>query len=799
MMKLIFENYRKHLQEQELNEISKEVYDYVMKRCEEKSLSFDNLFGKGTRVMIPAMRSSAQGMIGEIVRLFEDSGWKLNLKDSTVSREVATTIPKGPRAGEKVTQTKSMRIGKALERALSFTLKYTEANAALNKVKYSTSAMTADIMGLTGTSIEDDKETIALRKAIKQAEQKLEKPEKELKGFLPSSLASAAAMKERLPKLIKFWESNNGAQHYRDHPEEAYEKDPPLVMLSRHPIDVVRMSDMSGIRSCHSEDPKHGGYLRCAIAEACGHGPIALMIDRDEFEQYFGVDLDETDASEVDLPVSEEIFADDDRNISGMETGGRLRLRKFTHPDGRSIAVPETRTYAPGVSVRVGREGFVKGVKKWALEAQKDTIGDPNKLADEVYDEEWTRHGGSYEDTDDGGIFAALLEPVLSDDKRKELSTAGKMPKADPGETEESEIETDIDKLPIGLDKKAQLIQDEADKDLEHFSVWHDIEESDESEYVQYSGGFGFVLDEELGESPDGWELHKDAINDAVKQALDQEAYIYVQDSGEIRAEYDYQIHIAPAHDEYQDLDGFSSFVSSLISADDNFTAIMNNVRDQLQDAGIIPTTGESVTKTLNSLDKLRATINPEEKLIRVSWKDRDRIITQVADFKKYTAEEQDRIKKFFSVDFRNFIGDVLNRLRKKFDFPLRNIVLLRERQKLSLELDGVYSILDFDLKYEDNGEMRKASKMIEELNKGSYQMAIRKESMNAYYDAEKDVEKERRQMPPTTYQKMPAKEQEKSLEVDADARELNQYFESKKTKTSDKMLFESWRRYLGK
>jgi len=124
--------------------------------------------------------------------------------------------------------------------------------------------------------------------------------------------------------------------------------------------------------------------------------------------------------------------------------------------------------------------------------------------------------------------------------------------------------------------------------------------------------------------------------------------------------------------------------------------------------------------------------------------------------------------------------GEILNKLRKKFDFPLGDIVLLRERQKLSPELDGVYSILDFDLKYEDSGEMRKAAKMIEELNKSSYQMAIRKETMNAYYDAEKDVEKERRQMPPTTYQKMPANE-------------------SKKPKTSDKMLFESWRRYLGK
>ena len=60
--------------------------------------------------------------------------------------------------------------------------------------------------------------------------------------------------------------------------------------------------------------------------------------------------------------------------------------------------------------------------------------------------------------------------------------------------------------------------------------------------------------------------------------------------------------------------------------------------------------------KALDSLDKLRATVDIEEKLIRVSWKDRDRIITQVQDFKKYTAEEQDRIKKFFSVDFRNFM-----------------------------------------------------------------------------------------------------------------------------------------------
>tara|TARA_Y100000034_G_scaffold115822_1_gene153453 strand:- start:326 stop:511 length:186 start_codon:yes stop_codon:yes gene_type:complete len=51
-MKSIFENYRKHLHKQKLNELSQGVYDYVMQRCADRSLSFDNLFGKGTRVSL---------------------------------------------------------------------------------------------------------------------------------------------------------------------------------------------------------------------------------------------------------------------------------------------------------------------------------------------------------------------------------------------------------------------------------------------------------------------------------------------------------------------------------------------------------------------------------------------------------------------------------------------------------------------------------------------------------------------------------------------------------------------------
>ena len=795
-MKLLMENWRKHLQEQDLNElrtqilneISEDDYDMIkkwMRDAPDEAYSFRNLFGNKKRIAIPVETGAADGPIGEIVRLFQDNDWEIDFSDSTVSKKMTNVIPKGPKAGEKVTQTRKMRIGKALDYILKLIKNYEKVFEEYKEA----GGFSAETAALAVGFDDSDKH---LKELIAQKNLAFEK----IESVLPEHAESFAAVGARIPRMIEFWSKK--AEFYRQNPDAAFQKDSPYVtILSRHPVDVVRMSDMNNITSCHS---RSAGYFQCAVAESRGHGPVAYLVPRNQFEEYFDVDLSETDPSEVDLDVgAEEIFADDQRGIPGLKPEGRVRLRKFvSKEDGRMITAPERRTYAP--HDRRTPPNFLKGVTQWALDSQKNVIGDPKKLADEFYKEEWVRHGGSYEDTQDGEVMAAMLEPHLSGEELNDLGQAGNMPQSE--EEDEDEIERELDEN--SLERQTEIIQEEADQ-LTHFSVWHEI--GDEGDYVQYSGGFGFDLDEELGEFPDpspqdawitGWELHGEAINDAVIQALDQEAYLYVEENGEIESRAQtYRISIDPAHDEYSDLDGFRSFVSTLKDADDNFTAIMNNVREQLTEAGILAPTSLTVKKTLDSLDKLRATVDIEEKLIRVSWKDRDRIITQVQDFKKYTAEEQDRIKKFFSVDFRNFIGDVLNRLRKKFDFPLQNIVLLRERQKLSPELDGVYSILDFDLKYEDNGEMRKAAKMVEELNKGSYQKAIRQESFNAFYEAEKDVAKDRRQMPPTTYTKMPAREQEKQPpESKVDVDELFET-QSKKTKVTDRLLFENWRRYL--
>ena len=54
------------------------------------------------------------------------------------------------------------------------------------------------------------------------------------------------------------------------------------VIISRHPIDVLRMSDVGNISSCHSEGASH---WHCAKAEAKGHGPIAYLVPTSDYEK----------------------------------------------------------------------------------------------------------------------------------------------------------------------------------------------------------------------------------------------------------------------------------------------------------------------------------------------------------------------------------------------------------------------------------------------------------------------------------------------------------------------------------
>ena len=194
--------------------------------------------------------------------------------------------------------------------------------------------------------------------------------------------------------------------------------------------------------------------------------------------------------------------------------------------------------------------------------------------------------------------------------------------------------------------------------------------------------------------------------------------------------------------------------------------------KDLLEEEEIIKPAADVAVKTLKSLDNYKATVNPEEKEITVTWKKPNKISTDLREFKEFSANDQETIKKMWAREYRDALANILNNLRKKFNFPLKNIVLSTERQRLSPELDGVYGIMDFDLLYFDDREMMIAARMLEEMNKQSYNQSLRQTSAYEYYDLLKSAEKGE---PPFS-------------------KKTN---ESKKV--TDKTLMENWKRYLGK
>ena len=756
-----------------LNEITEDEYEYIknwMRNAPEEAYSFNNLFGGKKRIAITPPPPPAEGIIGNIMTFFKDNGYKIDFKDSTVSKDITTTIPKGPRAGEEVTQTKKFRIGKAFDMIDNLIKQYYK----VDKEYQDAGGMSAEIATLATGFDSTDPDDKRLRKAMDDNEAM----EQKIKSYLSNTQAfQFPAIQEQIPQWKKFW--NEKSAFYRENPDAAFKtKSPYVTILSRHPVDVVRMSDMEGIRSCHS---RGGGYFQCAVAESRGHGPIAYLVPREQFEDYFDVDLDETPAEEVDLDQGgEEIFADDDRGVPGLKPQSRVRLRKFvSKEDGRMLAVPEKRTYSRGN--KTAPPGFLKSVVDWARNSQEEAIGDVNKLANEISDEEWTRYGGHYEDTPDGEIFAQMLEPVASKEEMELFRYAGKMGMQDRVHDIEDEIESELTDMEERVEREAEEIQQRANQTLKYFGVYHDVQDDGDGPYVNYGGSFSFDTTEEFGEyiddDPDspfplGWAVHEDEINDAVKQALDQEAYFYIDDNGGINNDGRYYIDIPMGYDDSNDVDGFQSFVSQMIDGDDNFDAIMNNVREQLEKEEIIKPAADIAVKTLKSLDNYKATVNPEKKEITVTWKKPNKISTDLREFKQFSANDQETIKKMWSREYRDALANILNNLRKKFNFPLKNIVLSTERQRLSPELDGVYGIMDFDLLYFDEREMMLAARMLEEMNKQSYNQSLRQTSAYEYYDLLKSAEKGE---PPFS-------------------KKTN---ESKKV--TDKTLMENWKRYLGK
>jgi len=154
------------------------------------------------------------------------------------------------------------------------------------------------------------------------------------------------------------------------------------IIISRDPIDVVRMSDHGDIESCHSPD---GDYFSSAMQEAIDGGAIAYLVKNEDIR-----DLDEKKLQEKN------IFRDRDRRIKGIEPISRIRINKYYEEDDSSdqIAIPINRLY--GVNHVAG---FFDTVKQYLYSEQEKYIN-----YDKLNLKNYNRAGGDYAHVRDNKI-----------------------------------------------------------------------------------------------------------------------------------------------------------------------------------------------------------------------------------------------------------------------------------------------------------------------------------------------------------------------------------------------------------
>jgi hypothetical protein len=305
------------------------------------------------------------------------------------------------------------------------------------------------------------------------------------------------------------------------------------ILVSRNPIDVIRMSDHSW-SSCHSPG---GPYFKCAVAESKEGGLVAYVVRRD-------------DLNHVDLSKPE-IFTDNERKVKGIEPLQRIRLRHFVNKkEGYDLAVPETRIYGKRIP------GVEESLRDWSHEKQQNVLkGRRPSLKD------FKLVGGSYEDTSGSELFNTFFQ----DEKDVGSSQYGG------GQESQSQYEI--------WEEEVEEIKEEFKNKFTICDFYVDIEFTEQQPYVYFSGHIFLPL-------PEGIEIE---INSKLKSKIREWAsnhWIYnVEDISEDNNRL--ILHINP--DEQGNPDEFRSFLQMLENDVENKKQeLINSLNRFLMDEGLI-------------------------------------------------------------------------------------------------------------------------------------------------------------------------------------------------------------------
>jgi hypothetical protein len=166
-------------------------------------------------------------------------------------------------------------------------------------------------------------------------------------------------------------------------------------ILTREPLEVLRMSDHKGIQSCHSLG---AGYDQCSLADAKRDGAIIYSVSKASFEDNFGQPLDQDNMKALE---NMEIFKDKDRNIDGIEPTGRVRVRKISL-QGIEFAVVENAVYG---SFPIGSRDKIAKLLAKIQKSKYNQLTQPVDLK-----KSGVSYGGTYQDTNFSDMAIETLE-----------------------------------------------------------------------------------------------------------------------------------------------------------------------------------------------------------------------------------------------------------------------------------------------------------------------------------------------------------------------------------------------------
>lgn len=328
-----------------LNEISKEIYNHIkdyMLNVSEYDKTFNNIFGNKTRIIFQGEKESNKTILFT-EEFLASNEWTLDKQSQLATKQIKITIPKGPKQGQQINKSIKLKLSKILSEYIRLFVQYLENN-------------------------ENEKDE-----------------EKRWKFFPYDSRIEDYQIQDRIKlieqEIIPFWkEKGELAQGEKDESEKYY------IILSRNPVDVLRMSDAGDIHSCYSEG---GEFHRCAISEAKEGGIVAFKISQEEYEK-------------LDDLQDDEIFKDSKRDVEGIVPEKRILVRKFVNEeDNIRLAVPEVRIYGSSGYSEGKDYDFYDSLRKKLDELQKEEVQKVNKDTFENF----VRYGGSYSDTPDGELF----------------------------------------------------------------------------------------------------------------------------------------------------------------------------------------------------------------------------------------------------------------------------------------------------------------------------------------------------------------------------------------------------------